>query len=376
MPATSNAISISMPCWPVPPEMTYTTTAPSPPPADAPVADHGGSLARAAQLFPDAAQPWVDLSTGINPHSYPHAALPAAAFTALPEEGAVAALCAVAAQAYGAQADHVVAAPGTQILLPRVAALVPPGTARVLAPTYAEHRRAAALAGHDVAAVTEPARLAGARLAIVVNPNNPDGRVLPRGELLALAARLKAENGLLVVDEAFMDIGPRDESVAGDVAAPEVAGALVVLRSFGKFFGLAGVRLGFALAAPALAQTLRERLGPWAVSGPALALGATALADLTWQAEMRARLSADAARLDALLAVHGAAPAGGTALFRLVRHADSAGLFQALGDAGLYVRRFTAEPLLADALRIGLPPDAAAWDRLATALARWSRRPS
>lgn len=356
----------------MPPEMTHTTTAPSP--ADAPVADHGGSLARAALLFPDAAQPWVDLSTGINPHSYPHAALPPAAFTALPEDGALAALCVVAAQAYGAQADHVVAAPGTQILLPRVAALVPPGTARVLAPTYAEHRRAAALAGHDVTAVTEPTQLAGARLAIVVNPNNPDGRVLPRGELLALAARLKAENGLLVVDEAFMDIGPRGESVAGDVAAPEVAGALVVLRSFGKFFGLAGVRLGFALTAPARAQSLRDQLGPWAVSGPALALGRAALADTRWQEDMRTRLTGEAARLDALLAGHGLPPAGGTALFRLVRHGDSARLFQILGAAGLFVRRFAAEPLLGDALRLGLPPDAAAWHRLEAALTRWSSR--
>ena len=345
------------------------------PPSAAPVTDHGGSLARAAHLFPHAARPWVDLSTGINPHAYPHASLSAAAFTRLPEEAGTAALCAVAANAYGAQAAQVVAAPGTQILLPLVAALVPPGPARVLGPTYAEHARTAALAGHAVAQVDDPADLEAARLVILVNPNNPDGRVLPRADVLAHAARLKAAGGLLVVDEAFMDVGPREDSVAGDVAAPEVAGALVVLRSFGKFFGLAGVRLGFALAAPALAQTLRERLGPWAVSGPALALGATALADLTWQAEMRARLSADAARLDALLAVHGAAPAGGTPLFRLVRHADSAGLFQTLGDAGLYVRRFTAEPLLADALRIGLPPDAAAGDRLAAALARWSRRP-
>lgn len=327
--------------------------------------DHGGSLAAAAARFPTAPRPWLDLSTGINPHSYPLPALPATAFSRLPEPARERALAEAAAAAYGAPGSAMVLpAPGTQILLPMVMSLLPPGRARVLGPTYAEHRRAAALAGHAVEEVTAPEALAGADLAIVVNPNNPDGRLLPRTDLLALAAGLRARGGLLVVDEAFMDVGPRAESLAGDVGA----GGLVVLRSFGKFFGLAGLRLGFALAAPALAARFAARLGPWAVSGPTLECGLAALADGAWQAGMRARLAREAAALDALLARYGLPVAGGTSLFRFLRLPEAPALHAALGAQGILTRAFAGRP---EALRLGLPGDAARFERLEAGLAAW-----
>src|SRR5262249_17478586 len=153
--------------------------------------------------------------------------------------------------------------------------------------------------------------LADADLAILVNPNNPDGRVTSRAHLLALAHARPAHRGLLVIDEAFMDVGPLDASLCAEVER----GRLVVLRSFGKFFGLAGVRLGFAVAAPAIAARLRAVLGPWAVSGPAIAIGEIALADTAWIAATRARLAEEAARLDRLLQSRSLAVAGGTSLF-------------------------------------------------------------
>lgn len=321
--------------------------------------EHGGDLAAARRRFAGAPEPFVDLSTGINPVPWPAPALPADALTRLPGQDALDRLAAIAARAYGVpDASCVVAAPGTQILLPLVAALRAPGRAAVLGPTYAEHARAAALSGHRVDDVTRASDLAGADLAIVTNPNNPDGRVVPRAELLALAGRI----GLLVVDEAFMDVGPEGESLAGDVAR----GGIVVLRSFGKFFGLAGLRLGFAIAAPATAAALRDRLGPWAVSGPALAIGAAALADTDWIAATRRRLAADAARLDGLLTGAGLTVVGGTALFRLAATPDAAGLYERLGRRGILVRRFAERP---DRLRFGLPGDEAVWRRLAEALA-------
>ncbi len=327
--------------------------------------DHGGSLVRAAALFPDAPTPWLDLSTGINPHPYPFSPLPATAYTRLPEGTRLAELTALAARVYGApDGAHVAAAPGTQILLPLVASLLAAGPAMVLAPTYAEHARAATLAGHAVEEVEDFERLFAARLAIVVNPNNPDGRVVFRDRLLELAAHLGGKGGLLVVDEAFMDVGPRAESVAGDVAA----GGLVVLRSFGKFFGLAGVRLGFAIAAPATAARLAGWLGPWAVAGPALDIGLAALADDAWQETMRRRLAADAARLDKALAAHGLAVAGGTDLFRFLRAPAAAGLFETFGRHGILVRRFAGRP---DCLRLGLPGDEAGHARLEMALQAW-----
>lgn len=333
------------------------------PPLDE-IADHGGSLSRADRLFPSAPKPWLDLSTGINPHSYRFAEPTESAFRRLPETAQLARLLAAATRAYAAPSPrNLVAAPGTQILLPLVASLVSPGRAAILSPTYAEHRRAASIAGHDTVAVSSFADLAGADLAILVNPNNPDGRITSRAALLELAAHMRKRKRLLIVDEAFMDVGPRDQSLAGDADD----GGFVVLKSFGKFFGLAGIRLGFAIGTPDIAVALDARLGPWAVSGPALEIGIAALDDLDWQDDMR-RLLVDAARkLDALLAQHDLAVQGGTDLYRFLRTKRAPSVFSGLGQQGILVRAFDED---ATALRFGLPGSAADFERLAQALAR------
>ncbi|RWC38312.1 MAG: threonine-phosphate decarboxylase [Mesorhizobium sp.] len=335
---------------------------------DGAVVDHGGSLGRARALFPNALQPFVDLSTGINPHSYPLFDLPATSLSRLPEAARTRDLTEIAASTYGAPSPaNVVAAPGTQILLPRVASLIAPGKALVLGPTYAEHARAAAIAGHQVAEVDNFEALAEADLAIVVNPNNPDGRVIERDRLLALAAGLRAKGGLLVVDEAFMDVGPREHSLAGDVGQ----GGIVVLRSFGKFFGLAGVRLGFALSDMATVERLETQFGPWAVAGPALEYGIRALADIGWQDEMRASLADASARLDVLFGRFDVPVVGGTTLYRFLRLLDAADLFSALGERGILLRHFSDRPSV---LRAGLPGSELEWQRLESALAEWASR--
>jgi cobalamin biosynthetic protein CobC len=244
---------------------------------------------------------------------------------------------------------------------------VPPGNAAILGPTYKEHARAAAVAGHHVSEVHSFDALGAADLAVVVNPNNPDGRVVSRSALLGLARHLDARGGLLVVDEAFMDVGPRAESVAD--AAPQ--GGLVVLRSFGKFFGLAGVRLGFAIAAPRTAARLAARLGPWAVAGAALEYGLSALADKGWQETMRHRLAQEATRLDKYLANAGVGVTGGTSLFRHVTLDGASRLYRCLGGHGVLVRAFADRPR---ELRCGLPGNEAEWKRLAGALAAWRER--
>ncbi len=330
--------------------------------------DHGGSLGRARALFPDAPLPFVDLSTGINPHSYPLFDLPATSLSRLPEAGRARELTEIAARTYGAPSSaNVVAAPGTQILLPCVASLARPGKVLVLGPTYAEHARAAAIAGHAVSEVNDFAALVEADLAIIVNPNNPDGRIIERDRLLALAAKLRAKGGLLVVDEAFMDVSPREHSLAGDVGQ----GGIVVLRSFGKFFGLAGVRLGFALSDTPTIERLEAQFGPWAVAGPALEYGIRALADIRWQDDMRASLANASVRLDALFGRFGVPVAGGTALFRYLSLPDAACLFSALGEGGILLRHFADRPAV---LRAGLPGSENEWKRLESALAGWASR--
>lgn len=322
---------------------------------------HGGDLGEARRLFPGAPEPFIDLSTGINPYPYPFPPLPPDAFARLPDAAATHRLAEIAARAYGApSASHVVPAPGTQILLPQVMALVPPGRAAILGFTYAEHARAAALAGHAVIEAREIDELRAANIAIVVNPNNPDGRVVPRATLLDLADALQKRGGLLVVDEAFMDVGPPGASLSGDVAR----GNIVVLRSFGKFFGLAGLRLGFALAAPQLARRLAAVLGPWAVSGPALEIGARALVDTAWAEDVRTHLRTFTSDLDSLLLDADLEVIGGTWLFRLAAGKSAPRIFQQLGSAGILVRRFAEQP---NWLRFGIPRPGD-WDRLRAAL--------
>jgi cobalamin biosynthesis protein CobC len=323
---------------------------------------HGGDLGAARRLFPGATEPFIDLSTGINPYPYPLRRFSAALLARLPDPASLDALAAAAARCYGApSAGHVVPAPGTQILLPLVAGLAAPGRAAILTPGYSEHARAAALAGHSVQAIGRIAECGDATLVMIANPNNPDGRLFARDDLLALAKNLRRRNGVLVVDEAFMDVGPQDSSLAADVAC----GNVVVLRSFGKFFGLAGLRLGFALAAPPLAARLRAVLGPWPVSGPALAIATQALTDTIWIERTRRRLEEAARRLDRMLAGSALTVVGGTSLFRLAQTPAANALFQHLGHAGIWVRAF---PDHDDWLRFGLPADQRAWRRLKAAL--------
>jgi cobalamin biosynthetic protein CobC len=323
---------------------------------------HGGDLAAGRRQFPNAPEPLIDLSTGINPDSYPLPSLPPDSFSRLPPEPALRRLAAAAARAYGAPSpDCVVLAPGTQILLPLVAALVLPGRARVLGPTYAEHVRVATLVGHEAEEVTDLTDLAQADLAVVVNPNNPDGRIVGKQELLDVAEGQKHRGGVLVIDEAFMDVAPADSSLSGAVDH----GNLVVLRSFGKFFGLAGLRLGFALAAPETAARLSASLGPWPVSGPAIVIGEAALTDPAWARAARVSLHRRAQELDALLTGAKLHVVGGTTLFRLVRSTAADELFRHLGRAGILVRRYAERP---EWLRFGIPHIEQEWQRLRAAL--------
>lgn len=326
------------------------------------VAAHGGDLTTARARYPAAPRPWIDLSTGINPHGYPIGTLSAESWRRLPDRAGLDALEAAAAAAYRAgPLAQVVAAPGTQALIQLLPRLLPARRVAVLGFGYEEHPALWRAAGARVSCVDSLAELEGADVAVVVSPNNPDGRTVETDALLTLAGALAARGGTLVVDEAFADT--RDPALGLVPRLPAVG--VVVLRSFGKFFGLAGLRLGFAVTGEALAGPIRAALGPWAVSGPALAIGARALADTGWQRAERARLVVAAERLDALLTRGGLVVRGGTSLFRLATTPAAAGLAERLGQAGLLVRAFPARPTW---LRFGLPDDRAAWDRLAAAL--------
>lgn len=324
---------------------------------------HGGRLLEARRLFPGASEPFVDLSTGINAIPYPVPILPSDVFTRLPEPEAVEALQAAAASAYGARSPAmVVAAPGTQVLINLLPRLLPQQEVAVLGPTYTEHAAAWRAAGSRVAEVARFKDLGEAPCAVLCNPNNPDGRRVASSALTGLADRLARRGGLMVVDEAFVDF---EDGVSIAPLLPHPA--VVVLRSFGKAYGLAGIRLGFAIAEARTAELIRTALGPWAVSGPAIAIGCQALMDRNWAANAATRLEREAADLDRWLTTAGLRIVGGTRLFRLAEGTHAAVLFQQLGAAGILVRRFPVQPHW---LRFGLPGRATEWDRLRVALRR------
>ena len=329
---------------------------------DLALAQHGGNLAAAREAYPLAPEPWLDLSTGISPHAYPFTPLPVETFTRLPDPAAIAALEASATRFYGAHdAGTVVAAAGTQALIQWLPRLLPARRVGILGFTYGEYARCFAAAGAEVTVCDGVDALADQDVGVIVNPNNPDGRRVPLAALIDLAGRLAAHGGTLVVDEAFADL---DEAASLVPRLPS-SGA-IVLRSFGKSFGLAGVRLGFAIAAPPLIEAIRLAIGPWAVSGAAVAIAEAAFADRAWLGATRARLRSDGAELDRIIEQAGFTLLGGTPLFRLARHDDAVGIFRLLAQAGILVRRFTQEPAW---LRFGIPGSEAERRRLAAALA-------
>ena len=327
---------------------------------------HGGDLGAARRLFSAAPEPWVDLSTGINPIAYPLPALPASLFAQLPSPEAKADLEAAAAEAYGAKTSAmVVAAPGTQILISILPYLRPRSKVAVVGPTFAEHAQAWRAAGHSVADVATIGEGHGADVVVLVNPNNPDGRLVKRQALADLGMRLGGQGGWLVVDEAFADFDPAETIV------PHLPAAAIILRSFGKTYGLAGLRLGFAIAHTEMAERLRGALGPWAVTGPAMEAGRIALRDGAWRAAAARARSDDAARLDALLQRATGTPPVGTTLFRLVETPLASRLFAHFGERGIWTRRFREDP---QRLRLGLPGSRDAWARVEKALDAFASR--
>ncbi|MGO6678214.1 threonine-phosphate decarboxylase CobD [Rhizobium leguminosarum] len=341
---------------------------------------HGGGVTAAAAAFGGRPEDWLDLSTGINPCPIALPDIPARAWHRLPDRHLVDEARRAARDHYGSGKILPLPVPGTQSVIQLLPRLIEAGRrvavtdnkiavtderVAVVSPTYGEYERAFASAGFAVDAVGDVAAIgAGHRLAIVVNPNNPDGLIWPAEKLIALHDRMKAADGLLVVDEAF---GDTDPALSLASRAPQLSN-LIIFRSFGKFFGLAGLRLGFAIARDDILARFEDWLGPWAVSGPALSIAASLLRSDA--SPIRGRIDERSAGLHAVLKGAGLRMAGGTALFTLVADARAGDIYAHLCRHHILVRKFDYAP---DWLRFGLTPDPAADRRLGEALQRFER---
>lgn len=310
------------------------------------VRDHGGGIDAAAARFGGSRQNWIDLSTGINPVCYPIGQITSDAWTALPDKAARNALISAARDFWNVpDGAEILATPGASAPIAMIPRLREAGQVHIATPTYNEHAAAFAATGW-----AESSDLHDADAQVIVHPNNPDGRLFGPDVLHA---------PLRIIDESFCDVSPQDTLVAQ--AATD---GTIVLKSFGKFWGLAGLRLGFAIGDPALIAKLQEMLGPWPVAGPALEIGARALSDHHWAEQTRERLENDSERLDAMMRSSGAEVLGGTSLFRLYEVPDAAKWQDRLARRHIWSRVF---PYNTRWLRLGLPSPEQ-WDRLAAAL--------
>lgn len=325
--------------------------------------EHGGRLRAAARRYGIPEAEWVDLSTGINPNGWLVPALPGEVWQRLPQDDDD--LNAAAQNYYGT--ENLLAVAGSQAAIQSLPSLRAPSTVALVSPCYAEHAHAWQRHGHDVVALSAGEILrAGAamQVVVIVNPNNPTGRVFGRDELLELHAQLATHGGWLVVDEAFMDM-TTEHSLAPVSPRP----GLIVLRSLGKFFGLAGARVGFVLAEGEVLQPLAEQLGPWPIAAPSRHVAALALRDTDWQRAAREALPLLSQRLAELLRAHELSPTGGTSLFQWMSCEDAAEVHEQLAWQGI-LTRLLDEP---SSLRFGLPRDEAEWARLDEALGRIAR---
>ncbi|WP_150526038.1 threonine-phosphate decarboxylase CobD [Roseibium sediminis] len=326
---------------------------------------HGGDLSAAMERFGGKAEDWLDLSTGINPHAYPLPDLSSPdLWTRLPTQADLDRLLTHARHAYRVP-DHLglAAASGTQALISLLPSLLPEGDVGIAVPTYTSHKDAWIRSGRTVVELSSVYALpSNARIVVVVNPNNPDGRLVDVKSLLEIARILKERGGCLIVDEAFAEVMP------GASILPHVKDEpVLVLRSFGKFFGLAGVRLGFLAGQPDLVRKASAHLDSWPVSGPALEIGAKALADDNWQVRMGRQLSDEMADLSICLSENYLTVFGGTPLFALAATRDAAGLHTALARQHIWTRIFDYAPTW---IRFGLPGSRENMDRLSKALAQ------
>lgn len=322
---------------------------------------HGGAIDRMQAQFPDAPSPWIDLSTGINPWPYRDPDHDQAVFNRLPTRAAYDACRDAMAAAIGAPPESLCLAPGSELLIRTLPRLLSPSRVAVLSPTYGDHAEVWRAAKCEVLEREDPLACAEeVDMIVLCNPNNPDGQTFAPDALRTALAILAQKRGWLIVDEAYADLRPNLS-----LAAAGGTDGLIILRSFGKFYGLAGLRLGAMIAPPRLCEQMTDQLGAWPVSSGALEIGARAYRDIGWQSRTRATLTEMRILLDQVLTTHGIEIVGGTDLFRLVRPGDAPALWQRLAEAGIYVRRFDALP---GHLRIGLPANEIQLARLNEAL--------
>ena len=320
---------------------------------------HGGKLREAANRYNIPLVDWVDLSTGINPNGWLPKSISPASWNRLPEveDG----LLKASQQYYNCTSLLPVA--GSQAAIQILPTLFESKkNIGILNLSYAEHAFAWKKAGHNVIPLTQNSiegKINELDILLIVNPNNPTGKTIPADTLISWHNTLKNKNGWLIVDEAFMDCTPERS-----ILPESHSNNLIVLRSIGKFFGLAGIRVGFVNAQQNILDKLNQALGPWTISAPARECATLALEDHQWQTDNQVYLETASNRLVEILSANKLSPTGSTKLFSWIKTPHAKQLHEDLANQGILTRLFS-EP---DSLRFGLPANEKQWQQLSNAL--------
>ena len=320
--------------------------------------EHGGYLLDAIKKYHQPKEAWLDLSTGINPNGWRVPSLPAECWQRLPEHNDE--LISAAKNYY--QTDSILAVAGSQAAIQCLPLLFKCSKVGVLYPAYAEHAHQWQQAGHQLIELSIEeinSAINGLDILILVNPNNPTGHYFSIEQLLDWHYRLNKQGGYLIIDEAFID-----STLEYSLSNHPVTTGLIILRSIGKFFGLAGIRCGFVIAPEILLHQLNERLGVWAISHPSRYIAMLALQDRPWQINTVKQLKHQSTRLALLLSEYHLTPTAGTDLFQWVKTTQAADIYQSLAKNAVLVRLFHSPA----SLRFGLPKDEPQWQQLTQAL--------
>lgn len=318
--------------------------------------EHGGNLKYAAQQYGISHEAWLDLSTGINPNQYPIPDIPPNAWQWLPEnyDGLIESAC----EYYGCHS--LLPTAGTQAAIQILPRLRPACHIAMPENMYQEHAHAWQRNGHLVSLIEKPNAdiLQQVDVLLLCNPNNPTGKRYSKNQLLSWHQQLAPRDGWLIVDEAFMDTSPEDS-----ISSETHLFGLFVLRSLGKFFALAGARVGFLLGQKEVLAQAEEILGPWSIAGASRYIANHALKNHTWQNATRKALQENSQQLRKMLQQYGLPPQGGTDLFQYLSHSQAIAIHDALAKQGVWVRLFKET----SALRFGLP-ESNQWNTLEHAL--------
>ena len=307
------------------------------------IREHGGDIDNAIKKYGGNKDDWIDLSTGINPNHYPYKLINIRELQNLPYKNDIDNLNKLAKKYFQTTAC-VRAVSGAQGGINILPFLLPNKTVSILSPTYNEYQNVFSNSLKKIINVKNLSELKKSQIAIICNPNNPDGKLYSNDNLLKISKSVE----YLIIDESFIDQYPR-KSLSHKL---DDQTNILILRSFGKFFGLAGIRLGFLISNKEIDKKIQFLIGNWPISNVAINVASKALIDHVWIMNTISFLKEGSYFLDCLASEINWKVVGGTNLYRLYETPNAHDAQNKLANFKIWSRRFSYSKKW---IRLGIP---------------------